>query len=54
VWQRSIGNFSEQFEGFSEHDIFHGTTTHTNNLFLANVRNTGQRAAITITLQGNN
>jgi hypothetical protein len=24
VWQRSIGNFSEHFEGFSEHGIFHG------------------------------
>jgi hypothetical protein len=26
VDQCSIGNFSEHFEGFSEHDIFHGTT----------------------------
>jgi len=24
VWQCSIGNFFEQFEGFSEHGIFHG------------------------------
>jgi len=24
VWQRSIGNFFEYFEGFSEHGIFHG------------------------------
>lgn len=24
VWKRSIGNFFEYFEGFSEHGIFHG------------------------------
>ena len=26
VWQRSIGNFSEHFEGISEHGVFHGIT----------------------------
>jgi len=30
VWRRSIGDFFEHFEGFSEHGIFHGITTHTN------------------------
>jgi hypothetical protein len=24
VWQRSIGNYFEYFEAFSEHGIFHG------------------------------
>jgi hypothetical protein len=28
VWQRSIGYFSEHFEGFSEHGIFHGITNY--------------------------
>jgi len=27
LWQRSIGNFSGKFEGFSEHGIFHGIAT---------------------------
>ncbi len=31
VWQRSIGNFFEHFEGFSEHGIFFGITAHNNN-----------------------
>jgi hypothetical protein len=31
VWQRSIGNFSEHFEGISEHGIFHGITSYANN-----------------------
>lgn len=31
VWQRSFGDFSEHFEGFSEHGIFHGITIYTNN-----------------------
>ena len=26
MWQCSIGNFFEHFEGFSEHGIFHGIT----------------------------
>jgi len=30
VWQRSIGNFIEHLEGFSEHGIFHGITAYPN------------------------
>jgi hypothetical protein len=30
VWQRSIGNFIEHLEGFSEHGISHGITAYPN------------------------
>ena len=34
VWRRSIGNFFEYSERFSEHGIFHGFNSQTNKLVI--------------------